>query len=82
MKPLQKRRFAIIAGWIAWIVFIYTDLLEEMRTEGYAILSSTLGLEIAEMNFWVFAIPMIIWYFFCGIIFPIPQEKIVKDLVK
>lgn len=82
MKPLQKRRFAIIAGWIAWIVFIYTDLLEEMRAEGYEMLSSTFGLKVAEMNFWVFAIPMIIWYFLCGKIFPIPQEKIVKDLVK
>ena len=44
-------------------------------------LSSTLGLKVAEMNFWVFAIPMIIWYFLCGKIFPIPQEKIVKRIL-
>ena len=82
MKPLQKRRFAILLGWVAWIVFVFSDLLGEMMTEGYARLSLTLGLEVNEMNFWVFAIPMIIWYFLCGIFFPIPQDQTVKDLMK
>ena len=72
-------------GWAAWILFVFTDtdLWELMKgTEAWVRLSSTLGLEVSEMNFWVFAIPMMIWYYLCGIFFPIPQDQIIKGLME
>lgn len=71
----NKRRVSFILGCIAWALFVFTNLLEEIKSAGYKALSESLGLDVSEMNFWVFALPMILWHFICGVIFPIPQIK-------
>jgi hypothetical protein len=69
------RKISILLGWCAWLFFYFTDmeLADEVRSSGYAMLADSLGLDVSELNFWVLVVPMIIWYYLCGLLFPVPQ---------
>ena len=69
------RKISILLGWSAWLFFYFTDMefAQELRSSSYAMLADKFDMRVSELNFWVMIIPMIMWYFLCGVFFPVPQ---------